>query len=100
MAKINVSILYPTKRRVDELGDYVPIYNRKIESTLLVQYVRAGFVVVDAKTLEQYVYDAAKDDVKKAGVSTPPPTGTGGAGTGGTVPPAPAPSPGPSPGGS
>lgn len=99
MAKINVSILYPTKRRVDELGDYVPIYNRKIESTLLVQYVRAGFVVVDAKTLEQYVYDAAKDDVKKAG-TTGTPAGAGGAGTPGTVPPAPAPSPGPSPGGS
>ena len=100
MAKIKVSILYPTKGRVDELGDYVPIYNREIESTLLVQYVRSGFVVVDAKTLEQYVYDSAKDDVKKAGVSTTTPTGTGGTGTTGTASPA-APAPtGPSPTGS
>ena len=83
MAKVKVSILYPEKRRVEELGEIVPVYNREIESKLLVQYIRDGFVIVDAKTLEPYVYDSAKDDVKLAGgtVTTP----------GGTVSPTPAP---------
>lgn len=69
MAKVKVSILAPERRWIDVLGGFTPIYNREIESKLLVPYVRDGWSVVAADDLKPYVFDATSNDVKKGGTT-------------------------------
>ena len=87
MAKVKVSILAPERRWIDVLGGFTPIYNREIESKLLVPYVRDGWSVVAADDLKPYVFDATSNDVKKGGTaSAVSPGGTSGGTTGGGGP--------------